>query len=54
MPWPSRVTDCVLKVGSALERDNYRQLNNVTVKDAYPVPRMDVWMPWREQVGLVP
>jgi len=21
MPWPSRVTDCVLKVGSALERD---------------------------------
>jgi transposase InsO family protein len=39
-PWASNVVVCTKKDGSTRFCIDYRQLNDVTVKDAYPLPRI--------------
>ena len=45
--WASNVVMMRISDGRLHFCVDYRQLNERSVKDSYPLPRIDVWMRWR-------
>ena len=53
-PWASNIVLVKKKDGSLRCCVDYRQVNNLTRKDAYPLPRTDIaWTPWPAHPGSV-
>ena len=54
-PWSRPVVMAAMKDGSSRVCIDFRKLNEKTIKDSFPLPRIDeYWNNWAELITLLP